>query len=99
MINNVEHLKQFKDIKGIIDIINEINKIEFFQAHLDKKKAKEFLDELSIKYAKERVEYNLTHPFYSNDIYVNLNNARTFLFCVAEKIIMEATLNGKKNEK
>ena len=97
-INNVEHLKSFKDIKEIGEIIDEIKEIEKYQQKLDVKKAQEFLDKLSIKYLKEKAEYNALHPYIGTTLKENLNNAK-FLFYKVNKILAKKVMGVLKNEK
>ncbi len=95
-INNVEHLKSFKDIKEINEIIDEIKEIEKHQRELDVNKAQEFLNKLSIKYLKDKIEYNALHQHIGTSLKENLSNAKQFLFYVAEKTIIRKTIkNGK----
>ena len=98
-INNVEHLKKFKDIKEIEDISNEIKEIEKYQQKLDVKKAEDFLNRLRIKYIKDLVEYNVKHPYMGKNLEENLNNAKNFLFDKADKIIKKKVIGLIKNEK
>lgn len=98
-INNVEHLKKFKDIKEIEDISNEIKEIEKYQQKLDVKKAEDFLNRLRIKYIKDLVEYNAKHPYMGKNLEENLNNAKEFLFDKADKIIKKKVIGLIKNEK
>lgn len=86
-INNVEHLKSFKDIKEISEIIDEIKEVEKYQQKLEAKKAQEFLDNLSIKYLKDKVEYDALHPYIGTTLEENLHNAKEFLFYKANKIM------------
>lgn len=98
-INNVEHLKKFKDIKEIEDILNELKEIEKYQQKLDVKKAEDFLNRLRIKYIKDLVEYNAKHPYMGKNLEENLNNAKEFLFDKADKIINKKVIGLIKNEK
>lgn len=98
-INNVEHLKKFKDIKEIEDILNELKEIEKYQQKLDVKKAEDFLNRLRIKYIKDLVEYNAKHPYMGKNLEENLNNAKEFLFDKADKIIKKKVIGLIKNEK
>ena len=98
-INNVEHLKKFKDIKEIEDISNEIKEIEKYQQKLDVKKAEDFLNRLRIKYIKDLVKYNAKHPYMGRNLEENLNNAKEFLFDKADKIIKKKVIGLIKNEK
>lgn len=98
-INNVEHLKKFKDIKEIEDILNELKEIEKYQQKLDVKKAEDFLNRLRIKYIKDLVEYNVKHPYMGKNLEENLNNAKEFLFDKADKIIKKKVIGLIKNEK
>ena len=98
-INNVEHLKKFKDIKEISEIIDEIIEIEKHQQKLVVKKAEDFLNRLRIKYIKDLVEYNAKHPYMGKNLEENLNNAKNFLFDKADKIIKKEVIGLIKNEK
>ena len=98
-INNVEHLKKFKDIKEIEDISKEIKEIEKYQQKLDVKKAQDFLDKLSIKYLKDKAEYNALHPYIGTTLEENLNNAKEFLFYKANKILVKKIMGVLENEK
>lgn len=98
-INNVEHLKKFKDIKEIEDILNELKEIEKYQQKLDVKKAEDFLNRLRIKYIKDLVNYNAKHPYMGKNVEENLNNAKEFLFDKADKIIKKKIIGLIKNEK
>lgn len=98
-INNVEHLKKFKDIKEVEDILNELKEIEKYQQKLDVKKAEDFLNRLRIKYIKDLVEYNVKHPYMGKNLEENLNNAKEFLFDKADKIIKKKAIGLIKNEK
>lgn len=98
-INNVEHLKKFKDIKEIGDILNELIEIEKYQQKLDVKKAEDFLNRLRIKYIKDLVKYNAKHPYMGKNVEENLNNAKEFLFDKADKIIKKKIIGLIKNEK
>lgn len=98
-INNVEHLKKFKDIKEIEDILNELKEIEKYQQKLNVKKAEDFLNRLRIKYIKDLVEYNAKHPYMGKNLEENLNNAKEFLFDKADKIIKKKVIGLIKNEK
>ena len=98
-INNVEHLKKFKDIKEISEIIDEIKEVEKYQQKLDVKKAQEFLDELSIKYLKDKAEYNALHPYIGTTLEENLNNAKKFLFYKANKILAKKIMGVFENGK
>lgn len=98
-INNVEHLKNFKEIKEISEIINEIKEIEKYQQKIDINKAKEFLYKLSIKYPKDKAEYNALYPYIGTTLEENLINAKQFLFYKANKIITKKMAGFFKNEK
>ena len=98
-INNVEHLENFKDIKEISEISDEIKEIEKYQKNLDAKKAQEFLDKLSIKYLKDKAEYNALHPYIGTTLEENLHNAKQFLFYKANKILAKKIIGVLKNEK
>ena len=78
-INNVEHLKKFKDIKEIEDISKEIKEIEKYQQKLDVKKAEDFLNRLRIKYIKDLVEYNAKHPYMGKNLEEISQNIFTLL--------------------
>lgn len=98
-INNVEHLKNFKDIKEISEIIDEIKEIEKYQQKLDAKKTQEFLDKLSIKYLKDKAEYNALHLYIGTTLEENLHNAKQFLFYKANKILAKKIMGVLENEK
>lgn len=98
-INNVEHLKKFKDIKEIEDILNELKEIEKYQQKLNVKKAEDFLNRLRIKYIKDLVEYNAKHPYMGKNLEENLNNAKQFLFYKANKILAKKIMGVLENEK
>ena len=98
-INNVEHLKKFKDIKEIEDILNELIETEKYQQKLDVKKAEDFLNRLRIKYINDLVKYNAKHPYMGKNLEENLNNAKEFLFDKADKIIKKKVIGLIKNEK
>ncbi len=98
-INNVEHLDKFKDIEGIKEIIDEIKEIEKYQRTKENNNAQEFLNKISLKYYKDKVEYNALNPHIAKTLEENLINAKKFLYYKASKIIVEKTNGMLKNEK